>query len=74
MATRFGTTRRARHIDLRFLYLQHLAKSGVIRVLKIPGDQHTADVLTKYVTADTLRRHLEKLGLEDGTEHWHDCE
>ena len=30
MATRFGTTRRTRHIDLRFLYLQHLVKSGTI--------------------------------------------
>ena len=63
MATRFGTTRRTRHIDLRFLYLQHLVNSGTIRIVKIPGDQNTSDVLTKHVTADTLRRHLEKLGL-----------
>ena len=63
MATRCGTTRRTRHIDLRFLYLQHLAKPGTIRIVKIPGDQNTSDVLTKYATADTLRRHLEKFGL-----------
>ena len=30
--------------------------------------KNTADVLTKYVTADTLRRHLEKLGLVDAKE------
>ena len=71
MATRFGTTRRTRHIDLRLLYLQHLVKSGTIRIAKIPGAQNTSDVLTKYVTADTLRRHLEKLGLADAHEHWH---
>ena len=71
MATRFGTTRRTRHIDLRFLYLQHLVKSGAIRALKIPGDQNTADVLTKYVTADTLRIPLEKLGLLEIQEHLH---
>ena len=71
MATRFGTARRILHIDLSFLYLQHLVKSGVIHILKIPGDQNTADVLTKYVTADTLRRHLEKLGLADASEHGH---
>ena len=71
MATRFGTTRRTRHIDLRFLYLQHLVKSGGIRILKIPGDQNTADVLTMYVTADTVCRHLEKLGLADVHEHLH---
>ena len=74
MATRVGTTRRTRHTDLRFLYLQHLVKSGTTRILKIPGDQNTADVLTKYVTAETLRSHLEQLGLEDGAEFWHDCE
>ena len=70
MATRFGTTRRTRHIDLRFLYLQHFVKPGTIRIVKIPGDQHTSDVLTKYVTADTLRRHLDKLGLACAKEHW----
>ena len=58
MATRFGTTRRTRHIDLRLLYLQKLAKSGIVRVLKIPGDQNAADVLTKHVAADTLRRRV----------------
>ena len=63
MATRFGTARRTRHIDLRFLYLRHLVKSGIIRILKIPGDQNDADVLTKYVTADTLRRHMESWDL-----------
>ena len=70
MATRFGTTRRTRHIDLRLLYLQHLVNSGTIRIIKIPGDQNTSEVLTKYVTADTLRRHLEKLGLAGAKEHW----
>ena len=63
MATRFGTARRTRHIDLIFLYLQRLVNSGTIRIVKIPGDQNTSDVLTTYVAADTLRRHLEKLGL-----------
>ena len=62
MATRFGTTRRTRHIDLRFLYLQHLVRAGVIRVHQIPN---CSDLLTKYVTADVLRKHLERLGLSD---------
>ena len=54
MATRFGTTRKTRHIDLRFLYLQHLGKRGTVRILKIAGDKNIADVLTKYVSAEVL--------------------
>ena len=65
MATRFGTTRRTRHIDLRFLYLQHLVRGGVIRIQQIPGSQNPSDLLTKYVTSDVLHKHLEKLGLSD---------
>ncbi len=63
MASRFGTTRRTRHIDLRFLYLQNLVKLGTIRINKIPGAQNPADILTKYVTAEVLNRHTEHLGL-----------
>ncbi len=63
MASRFGTTRRTRHIDLRFLHLQSLVKLGTIRINKIPGAQNPADILTKYVTAEVLRRHTEHLGL-----------
>ncbi len=63
MAPRFGTTRRTRHIDLRFLYLQNLIKLGTIRINKIPGAQNPADILTKYVIAEVLNRHAERLGL-----------
>jgi hypothetical protein len=74
MASRFGTTRKTRHIDLRFLYLQHLVKHGTVRILKISGEQNIADVLTKYVSSEILKRHMEKLGLVDSKEYWHEMD
>ena len=65
MAARFGTTRRTRHIGLRFMYLQHLVKSGTIRITKKLVTKNTAYVLAKCAAAETLRRHIEKLGLVD---------
>ena len=50
--------------------MQHLVKLGTVRILKISGEQNIADVLTKYVSSEILKRHLEKLGLVDAKEHW----
>ena len=65
MATRFGTTRRTRHIDFRFLYLQHLVthrqNSGrpkqFICTYKVRHGRHSSK---------TLR----KLGLACAKEYW----
>ena len=63
MATRFGATKRTRHIELRFLYLQHLIRDGIVKLQKVQGTQNIADLLTKYITSDVLQRHLNKLSL-----------
>ena len=37
MASRFGTSKRTRHVQLRFLFLQHLVSDGQIQIRKVLG-------------------------------------
>ena len=63
MAGRFGTSRKTKHVELRYLYVQELVQSGLIRLRKVLGTLNPADILTKYVSKDTLYRHLGTFGL-----------
>ena len=59
----FGTSRKTKHVDLRYLYVQELVQAGLIRTRKVLGTLNAADILTKYVGKDTLYRHLDTFGL-----------
>ena len=64
MATRIGVSRRAKHIDLRFMFIQQLVHAGAVTLLKIPTALNIADILTKYVTKDVLSKHLYNIGMQ----------
>ena len=59
MASRQGIGR-MRHLDVRYLWLQDLVKTGVIRIRKVWGKQNPADVLTKPLS---YREAMDLLGL-----------
>ena len=63
IASQHGTSRKTRHIQLRFLYMQDLVHLGILRLKKIAGDMNPSDVLTKFVKLDVLRSHIQALGL-----------
>ena len=63
MATRIGTSRKAKHIELRHLFIQQLVALDIVRIIKIHTNNNPADILTKYVSAETLQRHLNNVGL-----------
>ena len=63
MASRFGAARRTRHIELRYLDLQNLIRSGTIRLAKTAGSENASDIMTKYVSSEVLRKHRSSLGL-----------
>ena len=48
---------------LRFLYTQQLTKDGIISIHKISTTRNTADILTKYISRETLQRLLYAAGL-----------
>ncbi len=53
----------ARHIQLRFLFVQHLAREGVITMRQRPGTENIACISTKYAKHQALQRHLENCGV-----------
>ena len=48
MATRFGTSKKTKHVQLRFLFIQELVASGVVSIKKVSGTSNPSDVMTKY--------------------------
>ena len=62
IASRFGASRKTKRVELRYLYVQELVASGMLRIKKVLGTLNPADTLTKYIAKDTLHRHLPTFG------------
>ena len=58
IAMREGTSKKAKHIKLRHLFIQQLVKSKSITMRKVRSEENPADILTKFVSCDTLRTQL----------------
>ena len=63
LASKLVLTRKSKHVQLRYLFMQDLVASGQLKLSKIPTEKNPADVLTKYLTASTLHKLLPKLGV-----------
>ena len=71
MATRYGASRRTRHIELRYFYMQRLVVFGLLKITKIGGSENVADLGTKYFVKTTLSRLRDLVGVLPGV-HIHD--
>ena len=65
MASRQGVSKRAKHIELKFMFIQNLIQGGVVSLHKIPTKDNPADILTKYVTAEVLRWLIYSTGINN---------
>ena len=63
MATCLGTGKKPKHVELRFLYVQNLVQMGLLRMAEVGGERNPADLMTKYVVTDVLRRLVTHLGV-----------
>ena len=50
-ASPYGASRRTRHVQFRFLFVQDLVQNGTIQLRKINGELNPADVFTKFAKA-----------------------
>ena len=66
MSTRSGAGKKTKHVELRFLSVQNLVHMSLLRMAEIEGTGNPADLLTKSVTADVLRR-LRRPNCESGS-------
>ena len=67
MATRIGASKKAKHIELKHLFIQQLVAHDLVRIIKINTINNPADVFTKYVATETLLRHISDVGIS--TQH-----
>ena len=67
MATRIGSSKKAKHIELKHLFIQQLMQRDLVRI-KVNTANNTADIFTKYVATETLLKHLNDAGLT--TQHF----
>ena len=78
IASRDGTSKKTKHIDIRLLWVQDVfkqqfCKNSKNKLFKVHTLQNPADILTKYSTPATIQRHLDKLGLQDTLHHSIQC-
>ena len=64
MASRRGVGR-VRHLDLKWLWFQQLVFLKKVRLVKVSGQDHVADVGTKHLPPDVLNKYKKVLGLYD---------
>ena len=55
---------KVRHIDVNCLWLQEQCAKRIVPLVKIPGEENTADLMTKHLAAPVIKRHVDKLNLE----------
>ena len=63
IATRIGTGKKTKHVELKHLFIQQLVALNHLRTIKIHTNSNPADIFTKCVSAETLQRHLHSVGL-----------
>ena len=66
-----GIVRRAglgklRHLNVRYLWVQDQVKRERLWLEKVAGADNPADLATKHLSADVMRKHLESLGVRAG--------
>ena len=52
-----------RHIEIRDLWLQKEVLKGLVEVVKTPGESNPADLMTKYLGADTVTERLKAMNI-----------
>ena len=60
---KIGDSRRSKHIELKFLWVQDEAKEGKLELKKVGTHFNPSDVLTRYVPASVLGQHLPRLNI-----------
>ena len=63
LASKLGLTRKSKHVQLRYIFIQDLLASGQLQPSKIPAGKNHAAMLAKHLPASTLHKLLPKLGV-----------
>ena len=75
LVSRSGPGKKSKHIELKYLFLQELIQDGQVRIRQVGTHDKYADLMTKYLSGDTTRKHSYALGCHDQVElhDIHEC-
>ena len=60
-----GGMGRMKHVELRHMFMQQLVKEKRISMQKIPGEENSSDLGTKYLDRPTFEKHRRAAGLRN---------
>ena len=55
---------KTKHVAVAYLWLQHKLSQGKVAIKKVPGEENSADLLTKYLSEGVMEGHRARLGCE----------
>ena len=55
---------KVRHLDVNLLWLQEQLARDTVPLLKVPGPENNADLMTKHLQEGMIRRHVTRMSLE----------
>ena len=55
---------RMRHLEIRDLWLQREVREGRVKVVKVPGAENPADLMTKILTIKEIEERLRRMNLK----------
>ncbi len=64
-----GTARGLRHVEIKYMLKRDLLREDKLQLSKIIGCDNTADLLTKPVTKDVLRKLIKMMPVELDFDH-----
>ena len=67
MASRKGLGK-VRHVEVNQLWIQQEVAAGRVKIVKVKGQNNMADILTKHVDGETLKRHCRYLETDRRTD------
>ena len=53
-----------RHIEIRDLWLQKEVMKCLMKIVKIPGDENPADLMTKFLKVEIIDQRLKEMNLK----------
>ena len=54
-----------RHLNTQALWIQDAVREQTVKLLKVPGSQNPADLMTRHLDAKSLAKMVTKMGLKE---------
>ena len=62
IVSRTGVTPKTKHLSIKALYAQEFFENGMGKLMKVPGTRNPADIFTKPLSAQDMKKHFSTMG------------